>query len=115
MPKKPIKPRQKPALRLIDRQRMITKAVDLAFKGISGARFVKLTEHLYSHAVTLLSIARRKPEDAQIYVMWSDDPAGRLYYALHAFASYTDTPVEQLVEDMIMRIGPSAGDEYRWN
>jgi hypothetical protein len=101
---------------LAQREKALAKAIEDAFDGISDlARFKHLADDLMGQALAMLSIAEDKPEDVEPVIMWTDDPIAPLFATVSAYAEYTKTPIEHLVDQMIMRIGSSVEAEYRWN
>lgn len=102
-------------LGLTARYEILELAINRAFKDLkSAAQMKRLAEYLFAAASTMLAASRGK-RDVEPYIMWSDDPAGRLFHAISLYATATDTPMDAIVEDMIMRIGPNVQNEYRWN
>jgi hypothetical protein len=113
--KKP-KKKRKTTRTLAQREKALAKAIEHAFDGITDrSRFHHLADDLMGQALAMLSIAEDKPESVAPMIIWADDPIAPLCATVAAYAEYAKIPLDVLVDQMIMRIGPATLDELRWN
>jgi len=90
-------------------------AVRRAISGADVKQLHALGQELLRAGSTLISAAEGRSSDEAPIILWSSEPVLDLLHAVSDFATYTGTPIENVVYQMLMRIGPHVDAEHRWN
>lgn len=97
------------------RLQIFADATAVALHGANAEELKTISEELVIVGSGITAVLRQLPEHAEPVLMFTSEPECRLVTVIQQYAEHTNVPIEQVIDEMIMRIGPHAETQHRWN
>lgn len=105
----------KKRLNVEQRLQIFADATAAALHGANAEELKTISEELLIVGSGITATLRQLPDHAEPMLLFTSEPECRLVDVIQQYAQHTNVPVEQVIDEMIMRIGPHAETQHRWN